>query len=208
MKKSKILWLIDAGHGGIDSKGVYVTGPAKMFKFPDGFTIYEGVVNRAIAKIVYLQLMQNQIDFALLYDDVIDTSLGSRIRIANTLHAKDSRCVVLSIHSNAGGGAGFEVYTKPGQDTSDPYAEVFMGTYAEKLPQFKSRTDKSDGDLDKEANFAMVGGNIKTPLYCPAVLLENLFMDNRAEAEYLMSPMGQLQIANAIVSAILKIESL
>lgn len=53
--KSNYLWLIDAGHGGM-VKGKYTTAPAKMFKFPDGLTIYEGVVNRDIALILALIL--------------------------------------------------------------------------------------------------------------------------------------------------------
>src|SRR5690606_5388228 len=42
--------IIDAGHGGIVD-GRYVT-PGKQYKFNDGTVIYEGVVNRAIGKLL------------------------------------------------------------------------------------------------------------------------------------------------------------
>lgn len=199
---SKYYWMIDAGHGGMRN-GVYTTAPAKMVKYQDGFTICEGEVNRAIAKMVYQQLMQNQIDFCLLYDDVIDTALRGRVKIANEIYARKKNAVLLSIHSNAGGGKGFEVYTSPGKTRSDSFAEIIALQYMKDFPEHHFRADKSDGDHDKEARFYMC-----VESHSPSVLIENLFMDNRGEAEFLMSQMGRLRIANSIVKAIMKCETL
>jgi N-acetylmuramoyl-L-alanine amidase len=204
---SKYYWMIDAGHGGMRN-GVYTTAPAKMVKYPDGFLICEGEVNRAIAKMVYTQLMQNQIDFCLLYDDIIDTALKGRVKIANDVYARKKNAVLLSIHSNAskGGiddpGEGLEIYTTPGKTRSDGFADVFIKHYKQALPEFKFRTDLSDGDHDKEARFYILCES-----HSPALLVENLFMDNRKEAEFLMTEMGRLRIANAIVKAILECET-
>lgn len=41
--------IIDPGHGGINSQGVYTT-QGKSYKFPNGEIAYEGVINRNISK--------------------------------------------------------------------------------------------------------------------------------------------------------------
>lgn len=202
MKKSNYLWLLDAGHGGMHN-GKYTTAPAKMHTYPDGTVIYEGVINRAIALLVYKELERLGIDFALVYDDVEDTSLPRRVTIADNVYRKDKRAVFLSIHSNAGGGSGFEIFTSPGQSKSDKIANIFCETYQKHFPKTPFRSDKADGDADKEADFYVLR---KTD--CPAVLVENLFFDNRKEAEYLLSKEGQLAIANCIVQCIVNCETL
>jgi len=200
---SKYNWLIDAGHGGVDANGHYTTPPKlnKRFKFPDGLEILEGVTNRRIAERLWLKLQKAEIDFALLYDEVEDVSLTERVRRANKL-ADKSRCCLLSIHSNAGGGQGFEFFTSPGQTASDNLCKVFVEEYRSMFPEFKFRVDVVDGDDDKEATFTMI-----VAPQCPAILFENLFFDNRIEAEFLLSEIGQERIAQAMFNSILKIES-
>lgn len=203
MGKSNYLWILDAGHGGITKEGRYTTAPAKMHEFTDGLKIYEGVVNRQITELVYKQLENKQIDFALVYDEVEDTPLSQRVTIADNIYRKDKRAIYLSIHSNAGGGAGFEIFTSPGQTKSDKVANIFCETYKKHFPDFKFRADLADGDADKEADFYVLR---KTD--CPALLVENLFFDNRKEAEFLLSAEGQRQIADCIVNCIYIVEKM
>lgn len=200
--KSNYLWLLDAGHGGLKD-GVYTTAPAKMFKFPDGLVIYEGVINRIIVHLMALRLDAAGIDYAYVYQEVEDTSLQNRVRYADNHYAKDRRAVYLSVHSNSGGGTGFEIFTSPGQTKSDKIANIFCETYKKHFPTKLFREDKSDGDADKEADFYVLR---KTD--CPSILVENLFFDNRKEAEFLLSVDGQMQIANCIVDCILNCEKL
>jgi N-acetylmuramoyl-L-alanine amidase len=211
MNNSNYLWLIDAGHGGINALGVYTTAPYKMKKFKD-FNIYEGVINRIIAALLYKQLQQVGIDFHLIFEDVVDTPLSHRIALANKATAKQHdlyqrKCILISIHSNAGEGKGFEVFTSFGQNESDIVAERLCRIYKKNFPEFPyKRVDLSDGDMDKEANFAMVGGNKKFPLLCPAVLAENLFFDEINQAEFLLSAEGQQRIADSLMEWITDIE--
>jgi N-acetylmuramoyl-L-alanine amidase len=203
MKKSNYHWLIDAGHGGIfPTTGVYTTAPAKMFVFPDGLTAYEGVINRGIAKKLYTKLDDHGIEFSLVYDDVYDTALRNRSDLINSLHRKHPSAISVSIHSNAGGGHGVEVFTSPGKTKSDIIAESLCYLYKKNLSEFKFRADSADGDLDKEANFWMV-----TKTTCPAVLVENLFFDTREEAEFLLSEEGQERIAQTLFEWIVLIEN-
>jgi len=201
--KSNYLWLLDAGHGGLTPNGHYTTAPNKMFTFHDGLVIYEGDINRKITKLIREKLTLKQIDWALVYSDVEDTPLSQRVTIADNVYRKDKRAVYLSIHSNSGGGSGFEIFTSPGQTKSDKIANIFCETYQKFFPQFPFRQDKSDGDADKEADFYVLR---KTD--CPSVLVENLFFDNRKEAEFLLSIEGQQKIANCIVSCIENVEQL
>jgi N-acetylmuramoyl-L-alanine amidase len=203
MGKSQYLWILDAGHGGVTKDGKYTTAPNKMFTFPDGLLILEGIVNRLITELVYKQLELKQIDFALVYHDIEDTPLSQRVTTADNVYRKDKRAIYLSIHSNAGGGSGFEIFTSPGQTKSDKVSNVFCDIYEKSFPNFKMRKDLTDGDADKEADFYVLR---KTD--CPALLVENLFFDNRKEAEFLLSADGQKQIADCIVKCIESVEKL
>ena len=199
---SKYIWLLDAGHGGMKD-GKYTTAPAKMHVFEDGLTFYEGVNNRAIVSKLVGLLDNAGIEYTLVFDPQLDTPLKDRVSIANRLYKEQKLPVYLSIHSDAmpdgahGKGSGFSVFTSKGQTRSDRVAEVFCKTYQSELPQFKFRKDLADGDTDKEENFYVLR---KT--HGPALLVENLFFDNRKEAEFLLSEVGQGKIALTLFKSI------
>jgi N-acetylmuramoyl-L-alanine amidase len=195
----KKIWLIDAGHGGMIG-GKYMTAPAKMFRHND-FTIFEGVINRAIAGHLAKLLKAAEIEFHFLHDDIADTPLKIRCERANAI-SKGKQCVMLSIHSNAGGGKGFEVWTSKGQTAADPIAEVFSRSFKKHFPEFPFRADVADGDMDKESDFYVLIHTI-----APAVLVENLFFDNIDEAKFLMTAQGQIRIAMSLYESILNIHN-
>ena len=205
---SKHLWLLDAGHGGMKD-GRYTTAPAKMHVFDDGLVFYEGVNNRMIAAKLQKLLQEHGIDHTLVYDAELDTPLSQRVALANYLHHRDPRCIYLSLHSDAmppgahGKGSGFSVYTSKGQTASDAVAQIFCDTYHRELPQFRLREDRTDGDDDREENFYVLR---KTS--CPAILVENLFFDNRQEAEFLLSDRGRQKLADALFVSILTTEKM
>lgn len=197
------LVIIDTGHGGVDGNGHYTTAPAKMHKFPDGLTIYEGVINREIGKKLTRRLFDANIPYIEIADDVRDTPLAERVKKADEIYEQNKNSYLLSIHSNAGGGSGFEVFTSIGRTKSDALAQIFCNYYIKNFKgQFPFRKDESDNDLDKESDFYV----LRKP-DCPAVLVENLFFDNRKEAEYLLSEEGQIAIADCLFEAIQDIES-
>ena len=196
-------WIIDAGHGGIDKNGKYTTAPAKMFQFPSGLLIQEGVVNRGIATKVYRALEMGGINFALVYEDAEDTTLADRVFLADSIYKKNPNSIFVSLHSNAGKGSGFEIFTSPGQTKSDKIADIFCQIYLKNFPNRTLRSDKSDGDADKEEDFYVLR---KTD--APAILIENLFFDNYSEAMFLLSEVGQTEIAACIVDAIKMCEKL
>jgi N-acetylmuramoyl-L-alanine amidase len=194
-------WLLDNGHGGVID-GVYTTAPKKMYTFEDGLTIYEGDFNRKVVAKIAKKLSEKGINYTVLVPELEDISLGARVRRADAQYAVDKSCIFVSVHGNAGKGTGFEVFTSVGQTRSDKVAEVFFQKLKDEFPEKTARTDMSDGDSDKEAQFYVLR---KTD--CPAILTENFFMDRYEDAKLMLSDEGQERIANAHVEAILEIEA-
>jgi N-acetylmuramoyl-L-alanine amidase len=107
---------------------------------------------------------------------------------------------MVSIHVNAAGngdwmlGRGFSVWTTKGATVSDKLGEciydsadqyltkdaMFIESYANEKKQKMIRMDMTDGDRDSEANFYVIKNS-----NCPAVLIENLFMDNKEDVRLL-----------------------
>jgi N-acetylmuramoyl-L-alanine amidase len=203
---SKFFWALDFGHGGLTPSGHYTTAPAKMHKFPDGFTVYEGVINRQVGARLMRKLRHGNIDYVQISDDVFDTSLESRVHRADVLFKTDKRLAYLAIHANAAddpNANGNEIWTSKGQTKSDKFAQVFCAKYQELMPRMKFRKDEADGDWDKEADFYVLR---KTD--CPSMLVENGFFTNRNEAEWMSSEAGQELYAEAMFQAIKECENL
>lgn len=156
--------------------------------------------------------------------------LSCRVQRVNDLCRQHGsrRCLYVSIHVNAAGNGewmhagGWCAFTTPGTTAADVLAECLYSAaegnlkgYADKMVAGKGqgtytkgqvpfRTDKTDGDRDLEAEFFVLR---KTS--CTAVLTENLFQDNRADVDFLLSEEGRHAIERLHVEGIIKcIESL
>ncbi len=198
---SRFYWILDNGHGGVIN-GEYQT-PGKRSPKTKAGQLFEGVFNREVVALISKILEVKGIEHHVLVPEQKDVSLEDRVRRVGRICRKHKNAVVLSIHANAGGGTGFEVYTSVGETLSDKLATVFCEELKQQFPQFKFREDKTDGDPDKESQFYILR---KTA--CPAILTENLFMDNKKDLSYLLSPQAPVQIAAAHVCAILNCEKL
>lgn len=194
-------WLLVNGHGGVIN-GIYQTEGKRSPQWADGSILYEGEFNRGVVARLAELCTAADIRYTLIAPEQKDISLGERVRRANVIYKEDRTAILVSIHTNAGGGRGYEIFTSPGETRSDAIATVFFDEMASEFPQEKMRQDTSDGDPDKEAEFYML-----TRTNCPAILTENFFMDNERECRvYLMTKDGRDQIAMAHFNAILKIE--
>ena len=193
--------ILDFGHGGLDENGHYTTYPNKMFKFPDGTVAYEGVLNKQIGGHLYTYL-RNHSELntvcTVAEDDPTDVSLQQRVRFANQFSPLES--IFISLHCNAGGGTGFELFTSKGTTRADVLAEIIAnhveGLYEEL--NMRLRYDLSDGDKDKEAQFFVL-----RETRCPAVLLECGFFDHPGDFEKLTDPKFQSKLAYRIYQGIL-----
>lgn len=194
--------ILDFGHGGIDSNGIYTTAPSKMYKFSNGDIAYEGVLNRQIGGHV-LTCLRSHLDLNVVTTvaetDPRDLSLSWRVRVANSYDPKET--IFISIHNNAGGGEGFELYTTKGVTKSDKLAESLANNMERtfKLYDMKLRYDFSDTDKDKEVDFYVLR---KTK--CPAVLLECGFFDSRSDFDKLKDPLFQAHLGSFIYTGIIE----
>lgn len=193
----EIVFLIDSGHGGFIN-GKYMTDPkiGKFFTFPSGETSYEGQINRLIKKQIIDKLTKAGFKAIDVCPTEIDLSMGTRCKIINAICEELGflNCLLISQHSNAGKGTGFEIWTSPGQTLSDQYASVFATTFHVHFPEIAVREDRSDGDGDKEAKFTML-----TETACPSILPEFLFFDNEKDYFLLKQPLTHSMYADMVV---------
>lgn len=186
--------LLDNGHG-------RETPGKRSPVWHDGRQLFEWEFNRDIVARVMTLAPSRGVLVAPLVPEVMDISLGERVRRANRWwEESDHNCLLLSIHANAGGGTGFEFYTSRGRTKSDRYADIIIAQYERNFPNEQMRFDLSDGDKDKEADFYLLK-NTK----CPAVLIENLFMDYEPDCRKLLDGAFRQRIAECITASLITI---
>lgn len=137
-----------------------------------------------------------------------DTEPGllTRATRMNDVYDKNGKKgIFVSIHVNAGGEGewvpyrGWSIWTSKGKTESDNLAEYIYAEAAKLFPKrnMTLRQDKSDGDNDYESNFTVL---VKTT--CPAVLVENFFMDNKTDCAYLLTEQGKKDCVEVIVNGV------
>lgn len=182
--------ILDNGHG--------INTPGKRSPYYGGIKLYEWEFNRDIVNRISRMLLQSGFsDVVILTDTIYDKSLGQRVSEVNNIHGEK---ILFSIHANAGGGTGFEVFTSIGETKSDTYATVLFQEFEKEFPNERTRRDMSDGDVDKESQFYILKYT-----NCPAVLSENFFMDNEHDFKIITSYDGREKIARYHFNAIQRI---
>lgn len=206
------LVFLDAGHGGLDPAGKYVTAPSKQFKHSQGSFhkdtwFYEGVWNRTLTDRVAAKLQRLSIPNVTVSHEYVDNSLQYRVDMANWYHNRVGRSLYISNHSNsstAHNARGFEVFTSPGQTRSDEIATLHFNNVRNLLAdRIVYRQDMSDGDPDKEASFVVLR---ETKM--PAILIEHLFFDQLDDARLLMNDDIVERFAEAQVRTIIQAMSI
>ena len=189
--------LLDNGHG-IDTPGK---------RSPDGH-FREYAYNRYLAFLIRERLLALGLDAQLVVPEREDISLKERCRRVNAICKQigNDQVILLSIHVNAAGNGqnwldarGWSCFTTRGKTKADELATSLYEAAKNHLPGMKIRTDFADGDPDIEKDFYIIRHTS-----CPAVLTENLFMDNREDVAFLESEDGARAIVNLHVDGILQ----
>lgn len=163
--------ILDAGHGGIIA-GEYQTAGKRSPVWSDGTILYEGEFNRAIKARVIERLSAVYIPYIDINPEYLDISLDSRVQRANK-YANDS--FLISIHANAGGGHGCEVFISPNaSEKSHEIAAEAEKQYKKSFPSYRWRGIK-------EEKFTIIHNT-----RMPAVLFECFFMDNKKECNQIL----------------------
>lgn len=206
---SKYLYIFDPGHGGLVD-GKYQTAGKRSPKFSDGRVLFEGVNNRDNVQRIMKAFRENGLECVDVVSSEYDVSLVERVKKANKL-SKERKCIYISIHSDANGdgvkwdqASGMSVYTSKGQTKSDIFASIVIDSLQENfLSTIKWRTDKTDGDEDKEDNFYVLKNTD-----CPAILCELGFHTNEAETRRMMTLDYKNKIVDAMVASAIKFDKL
>ena len=189
--------LLDNGHG-IDTPGK---------RSPDGH-FREYAYNRYLAFLLRERLLALGLDAQLVVPEREDISLKERCRRVNAICRQigNDQVILLSIHVNAAGNGqnwldarGWSCFSTRGKTKADALATCLYEAAKNHLPGMKIRTDFTDGDPDIEKDFYIIRHT-----RCPAVLTENLFMDNREDVAFLESEEGAQAIVNLHVEGILQ----
>lgn len=186
--------LLDAGHG--------ESTPGK--RSPDG-RLREYKYCREIANEIKKQLIDKGFEVELVVTDDTDVPLMERCRIVNQYCDKygKTNTVLVSIHCNAAGSGadwmnakGWSVFISNNSSSkSKKLAEcLFNAAQDENLALRKY----SQTQVYWKQNLA-----ICRETYCPAVLTENLFQDNKEDVEFLLSEKGRESIVRLHVNGIL-----
>ena len=204
MDKSKIVVLLDNGHG--------KNTPGKRSpKLENGKQLFEWSYVREIVDGIAKKLQEEGINYYLVhpeYDEIGSQSNDLIIRTtrANAYHSKAKKegktTVFISVHVNASGissgwnkASGWTAHIA--NQCSDKSLKLAQLLYAEA----EKLGLKGNRSVPKEHawrnDFWVVR---KTNM--PAVLTENLFMDNKEEVEYLLSEEGKKTIINLHVEGI------
>ncbi len=186
--------LLDAGHG--------VNTPGK--KSPDG-SLREYKWAREMATLVKEKLLAQNYDVTYICEGIEeDTSLKERCKLINSYCKKlgSKNCLSVSIHINAAASdkqwhtaTGYSVYVSP--NCSENSKKLAKSIYAEA----KKAGLQGNRSVPKEGYWTMNLAMCRDT-NCPAVLVENLFMDNKDNCEYLKSKEGKEIIANLLTEGI------
>lgn len=198
LQDSEHIYCLDAGHG--------INTPGKRSpKWVDAPQLREWLYTRNIRKELVGLLDAYKISYFIVNPEDKDISLTERVNRINKIHREHGgKTITISIHGNAAGvesASGYEIFTSPGQTTSDKYADIFFA-HAEMTKEFRMRRDRTDGDNDKEARFTILTNTIG-----PSVLTESGFYTNKEECKKMSTHSFTAIIAVMHLSAILEIEN-
>ncbi|MGG6437365.1 N-acetylmuramoyl-L-alanine amidase [Saccharococcus caldoxylosilyticus] len=161
--------VLDAGHGGQDSGAV-----GNGLKEKDLTLAIVKHIGRLLGDYESVEVHYTRTDDRFL-------ELSERAAIANKLKAD----YFISVHINAGGGTGFESYIF--NNTKDAKTIAYQNViHAEIMKAIGNVTDRGK----KRANYAVL-----RETHMPAILTENLFIDNASDATKLKSEQFLLQVA-------------
>ena len=125
--------------------------------------------------------------------------LDERYMFANRMKADSFVSVHFNAADNPNVPPSFEVFTTRGQNNSDKLATEIIEQNRKIFPNQKIRSNYSDGDADKEANFTVIKGT-----NCPSVLVECEFIHTIEGAKIISQASNRNLMALVIAKGLCK----
>ncbi len=170
-----MLIVADPGHGGKDPGAC-------------GNGMMEKDITLKLSQLIEAELKNYQVDVQMTRDRDVYVSLEERVRIANQKKAD----LFISLHVNAGGGTGFE-----------SYRDLAASAQTIRYQNVIHEAVKAIGDRGKKVA-ADPRFYVLRHTDMPALLLENLFIDNKVDAVFLRDIGFLKRLAEAITEGIVQ----
>lgn len=213
--KRRFIVFVDAGHGGINEKGLYVT-PGKRANHPNALLhedshYYEGFENRLIAEAFIEACTDAGIMCIRTYHPDKDTSLSERTELIRSYLRRGYYGYMHSFHSNAISSVnskeklestrGFMVFNTRGDTFSDKIADQHFDNVESVIGKgnwyLRKQTNK-DGDVDFEVNFQILQEtDLREFAWFGAILDEWGFHTSKADCEFITAPKNRLKRVEA-----------
>ena len=195
MDKSKITIMLDNGHGK-ETSGK--SSPDKRLREWKWAREMVAMINEALTKEGYQVILVTPED--------IDISVPERCKRINAVCKENgnNRVLAVSVHVNAAGNGtqwhnanGFLAFICAAASTNSRILAKAISDEAYKMGLKGNRWVPTEGYRTGEFM-------ICTGTRCPAVLTENMFMDNKQDIEFLLSAEGMQMLCDAHVNGIIK----
>lgn len=134
--------------------------------------------------------------------DIILKTRTNRVNAICRAKGGSKNCVLISVHINAAGGDGKWHDARGWCGFIAPNASANSKRLARILWEHADRAGLRGNRCVPAEKYWVKSLAMCRDTNCPAVLTENLFMDNRADAEYLKSESGKETIADLHIAAI------
>lgn len=219
--KRRFVVFVDAGHGGINEKGTYVTPGKRAYHKGEAMHerghYYEGFENRLIAEAFIEACTDVGIMCVRTYHPYKDTSLSDRSEIIRSWLRRGYYGYLHSIHSNAisvskntpeklDATRGFMVFSTRGNNFSDEIATQHFNHVQTIIgpDDWRYRTqDSQDGDEDYEVNFQILREtDLNEFNWFGAILEEWGFHTSKTDAQFIIDPKNrEKRVAAALATA-------
>ena len=199
---NKIHIILDPGHANYDIQNGKHSPRLSPEQGYDEETCYagyfrEGMFNRRIVENLTLMLHKLGFEVHNTSPESTNISLATRVKRANDICRKygTSNCLFISIHANAAGN-GSEWKNARGVSVHTCYG---CSKKSESLARHILDCAVNDGFKGNRANgFCKDNFYVVKHTLCPAVLVENLFYDNKEDLKILMNEEGRQKITEYI----------
>ncbi|MYM13340.1 N-acetylmuramoyl-L-alanine amidase [Muribaculum intestinale] len=161
---------------------------------------------REMVQLISYKATKAGIEPFILVPELTDVSLKERTRRVNKICALKgtSNCVLLSVHINAAGADGKWHNARGWTGWVAPKSSQNSKTLARLLYIEALKANLKGNRADSSSCYWVGNFAIVRDTKCPAVLTENLFMDNQEDLAFLESAAGKEIIANLHIEAIKK----